>query len=303
MKTNNEMISEIMSEINIENTKRRKNRKTLSTIIIVFSLILCIGIGAFAAKNYYPIGTEEWLEQVKQNAANATGTEVAEEFREKMRNTDDIYSENGVKYGHDEVIINYETSVPVNQVKECGDFVFHFKSITEGDVLRRVVVSGSPIKGTAVYEWQVQKHHFALFEVTRADGQKFTEENYVPFRLLRFVEGYDPFTTNMCLEGLNPEIYILKEDTLYIAAGITNMLKFAKNDLYLTAIEMDGDFNMFEHIYASKKGDIILKDNAPENTVMFRFNVDKSFADQKAAKQFVKEYGLDLDRHFKNYTK
>ncbi len=303
MKTNNEMISEIITEINIKNTKGRKNKKNLATIIIVFSLILCIGIGAYAAKNHYPIGTKDWFEQLKQNTTYTTGKEVAEQFREKMRNTDDIFSENGVKYGYDEVIMNYETSVPVNQIKECGDLVFNFKSITEGDVLRRVVVSGSPVKGTAEYEWQVQKHHFALFEVTRTDGQKFTEENYIAFRFLRFVDGYDPFTTNMCLEGINPEIHVIKDDTVYVAAGITNMLIFAKNDLYLTAVEFNGEFNMFEHIYASKKGDIILKDNAPENTVMFRFNIDKSFADKKAVKQFVKEYGIDLDRHFENYTK
>ena len=85
MKTNNEMISEVISEINIANTKKRKTGKTLSTIIMALSLILCIGIGAFAAKNYYPIGTEDWLAQVKQNAVNATGKEAAEEFRERMR--------------------------------------------------------------------------------------------------------------------------------------------------------------------------------------------------------------------------
>ncbi len=300
MKTNNEMIAEIMTEIDNSRAKRRINRKAVVIIAAAISLVFCVGTGAFATRYYYPIGSEEWVEQVKQNASNATGEEVAEEFRERMRNTDDIYSENGVKYGYDEVIINYETSVPVNQVKECGNFVFNFKSITEGDVLKRVLISGSPMKGTDEYEWQVKKHHFALFEVTRTDGQKFTDENYIAFRLLRFVEGYDPFTTNMCLQGVCPEIHVITDDTLYIAVGITNMLIFAESDLYLTAIDLLGEFDIFEHIYVSKKGDIILKDNAPENSVMFRFNIDKSFADKKAVKKFVKTY--NIDNSFYTYT-
>lgn len=301
MKTNNEMISDIMNEIDNVKNKRRINGKATVILITTMCLVFCIGIGAFATRYYYPIGSEEWLEQVKQNASNATGEEAAEEFRERMRNTDDIYSKNGVKYGYDEVIINYETSVPVNQVKECGNFVFNFKSITEGDVLKRVLISGSPMKGTGEYEWQVKKHHFALFEVTRTDGQKFSEENYINFRMLRFVEGYDPFTTNMCLEGVCPEIEIITDDTLYIAVGITNMLIFAENDLYLTAIDFLGEFDMFEHIYVSTNGDIMLKDNAPENSVIFRFNIDKSFADKKAVKKFVKTY--NIDNSFYTYTK
>lgn len=298
MKTNNEMIAEIMTEVNNANEKRKFNRKVPAILIVTISLIACIGIGAFAAKNVYPLFSDEWEEDIRTNIPLATGKEAAEEFRGRMKNTDDIYSENGVKSGHDEVIMRYENSMPINQIQQSGNLIFNFKSITEAEVLR---LNGSAVQETE-FEWQVQKHYYALFEITRADGQKFTDEEHIPFRFLRFVEGYDPYTTNFCLEGAC-HIEVATDDVMYYAVDITDMLIFAENDLYLTAIEMNGEFNMFEHIYASKKGDIILKDNAPENTVMFRFNVDKSFADKKAVKQFVKEYGLDLDRHFKNYTK
>lgn len=299
MKTNKEMITEIMTEIDTASTKRKTNRKTIAVIAATMSLILCVSTGAFAAKNIFPLFSDEWEEEIRTNITLATGQDAAEQFRERMRNTDDIWSENGVKYGHDNVIMRYENSTPVNQVQQSGNLIFNFKSITEAEVLRLV---GSVAQGTE-FEWQVQKHYYALFEITRADGQSFTEKDNIPFRFLRFVEGYDPYTTNMCLEGDCTHIEIDTDDVIYYAVDITNMLIFADNDLFLTAVDIDGEFNIFEHIYASKKGDMILKDNAPENSVMFRFNVDKSFADKEAVKQFIKKYRIDLNRHFDNYTK
>ncbi len=299
MKTNNEMISEIITEIDNANTKRRINKKAIATIAAAMSLVVCIGTGAFAARDIFPLFSDEWKEEMHTNITLASGQEAAEQFRERMRNTYDIYSENGVKYGHDNVIMHYENSIPVNQIQKSGNFTFNFKSITEAEVLKLV---GSVIQGTE-FEWQVQKHYYALFEITKADGQPFTKEDNIPFRFLRFIEGYDPYTTNMCLEGECTQIEIDTDNVLYYAVDITNMLIFAESDLYLTAFELDGKFNIFEHIYASKKSDIILKDNAPENTVMFSFNIDKSFADKAAVKQFIKTYKIDLNRHFDNYTK
>lgn len=301
MKTNEEMINAIMTEINTAKIKSRQNKKVTATIIVTLSMLICIVIGAYAAKNYYPIFSEDWISSIKENVAIAKGEEAAATFRERMKNTSDIYSENGVKYGHDEVIMNYESSVPVNQIKECGNLVFNFKSITEGEVLRLATVGGSLADGTCEFEWQVQKHHYALFEITKKDGQKFTEEDYISFRFLRFIEGYEPFRTNMCLEGVCTQIAVTTEDIHYYAVDITNMLIFAEKDLILTAIDFNSEFNIQEHIYANKKGEFILKDNAPENSVMFRFNIDSSFADKAAVRQFVKTY--DINKNFTGYTK
>ncbi len=299
MKTNKEMITEILTEVENTKAKKRIQGKASAVFIITVSIILCAGIGVFAAKNVYPLFSDKWEEEIRTNIALATNREAAAEFRERMKNTDDIYSENGVKSGHDEVIMHYETSTPVGQIQQSGNLIFNFKSITEGELLRLV---GSAVQ-TPEFEWQIQKHYFALFEITKADGQKFTEEDYISFRFLRFVEGYDPYTTNMNLEGVCTHIEVDTEDVIYYAVDITNMLIFAEADLYLTAIDIDAGFNILEHIYAEKKGDIILKDNAPQNSVMFQFNIDKSYADKTAVKQFVKTYGIDLNRHFNNYTK
>ena len=299
MKTNNEMISEILTEIDNARTKKRINGKLPAILVVTLSLILCIGIGAFAAKICYPIFSDEWIEEIENKAVIADGKETADEFRERMKNTADIYSENGVKMGLDEVIMNYEKSIPIGQVQECGNLIFTFKSITEGEMLRLV---GS-LANTTEFNWQIQKRHYALFEITRADGQKLTENDYAPIRFLHFVGGFDPYTTNMCLEAGCHQIQIITDNVYYYAVDITDMLIFAEYDLYLTAFDTDGGFNMFEHIYASKGGDIILKDNAPEKTVMFRFNIDRNFADKATVKQFIKTYNIDSDRHFENYTK
>lgn len=299
MKTNNEMIADIMTEIDNTKNKRKINGKTTAILISTMCLVLCIGIGAFAAKYVYPMFSDEWNEEIKTNIALATGKEVAEEFRERMKTIDDIYSEKAVKTGHDEVIMCYENSIPVNQIQQSGNLILNFKSITEAEVLRLV---GSVVQGTE-FEWQIQKRYYALFEITKADGQKFTTEDYIPFRFLRFVEGYDPYTTNFCLEVDSTQITVDTDNVMYYAVDITNMLIFADYDLFLTAIDMDGGFNILENIFATKEGDMILKDNAPENSVMFRFNLDSSFADKKAVKQFVRTYEIDSDRHFDNYTK
>ena len=299
MKTNNEMIADIMTEIDNAKNKRRISGKATFVLIATMCLVFCVGIGAFAAKYVYPIFSAEWHEEIKNNITLATGVEAAEEFRERMRNINDVYSEKAVKTGHDEVIMHYENSIPVNQMQQSGNLIFNFKSITEAEVLR---LAGSVVQETE-FEWQILKRYYALFEISKADGQKFTEAEHVPLRFLHFVEGYDPYTTNFCLEGECTQIEVDTDNVMYYAVDITSMLIFADYDLFITAVDMDGGFNILENIYATKEGDMILKDNAPENSVMFRFYVDKSFADTKAVKQFVKTYGIDLERHFDNYTK
>ena len=288
MKTNNEMIADIMAELDNASAKKRISGKATAILIVTISIILCIGIGAFAAKLYLPMLSDEWKEELSIKAENADKKETAEEFRERMKNTDDIYSQNGVKHGHDEVIMNYESSVPVNLVQKSGELLYSFKSVTEAEVLR---LTGSLVAGTQ-FEWQIQKRYFALFEITRADGQTLTEEDYAPFRFLHFVDGYDPLTTNMALEGECPWIQINTDDVYYYAVDITEMLIFAEHDLYLTAVDMDGGFDITRHISTDENGGIMLRDTAPEKSVMFRFSLDKSFGDKKAEMQFIREHGI-----------
>lgn len=299
MKTNNEMTQEIFYAIENHNKKAKNNKKIITTVIITISILSCLTIGVGATIYNAPIFSREWAEQMKEKAALATGSEAAAEFRERMSQTDDIFSAKA-KETHFEVIMDYESSVPINLTEEADGLTFNFKSITRGEFLKLALINGSIVDPSAEFQYQIVPRYYAIIEISRSDKAAFKEEDLIGHHFMQFVSGYNPYMVNMCLQGQGGTM-IYTDDTVYCAQDITDQLIFANNDLYLAIADFDGGFDIYEHIYANKKGDIILKDNAPKHSVMFRFNPGKEFADKKAVKQYLKEYTI-INKDFDGYT-
>lgn len=299
MKTNDEMIAEIISSVEYHCKKSKRNKKVITTFIAVISILACLGTGVGAAIHSYPVFSRGWADQMKEKAVLASGQEAAEEFRSRMAQTDDIFSEKANET-HYEVIMDYDSSVPVNLTEEADGLTYNFKSITKGEFLR-LALNGSIADPSAEFQYLIVPRYYAIIEISRTDKAALKEEDMFGHFFMQFVSGYNPYTVNMCLQGQGGTV-IYTNYTIYCALDITDQLIFADNDLYIALSDFDGGFDIYEHIYANKKGDIILKDNAPEHSVMFCFNPGKEFADKKAVKQYLKEYPI-INKDFDGYTK
>ena len=300
MKTNKDMTSEIISAVALYEKKSVRNKKLTITLISVISILLCLGTGVTAAVYRYPIFSESWINNLKEKAEHAVGLEEAEEFRSRMSMTDDIFSSNA-KETHFEVIMDYDNSVPVNLTQQNGSLTYNFKTITPGEFLTLSLIKGSLADSDAEFGYKILKRYYAIIEISRTDKAPLKEEDIMSYQYIRFASGYNPFTMNLCLQS-NGAVQIFTDHTMHCAIDITDLLIFADNDLFITLADMEAVFDIYEHIYANKKGDIILKDNAPDNTVMFRFTHGKDFADKSAVRQYLKKNTL-IDKNFDGYTK
>lgn len=300
MKTNNEMIECITLQVERHNKKVSIKRKAVITVSTIISLMICLLIGA-GASGFINAGTPEHIEYLKEKTENAKRTYTTEKLRQLIEKSDDIYSvaSREDKGSFREILLDYDTSVPVNQTVTNGGYIYKFVSITEGKKLDNVCVSGSPLKGTAEFEWQIFDSLYALFEITRTDGEKITDDNYVFFRNQNFVIGTEPLFAYM--NFTDDTIYYRDDNTYYMAVELNDMRAFAGNEFVICFFDATtNDPDPRKNIYATADGIFEIKDHVTETHALFRFRIDEKHKDLKKLEEF-KEANKDTVFFNPNY--
>ncbi|MBR2411595.1 MAG: hypothetical protein IKB08_07720 [Clostridia bacterium] len=300
MKTNNEMIEYITLQVERHNKKVSIKRKAVITVSTIISLMICLLIGA-GASGFINAGTPEHIEYLKEKTENAKRTYTTEKLRQLIEKSDDIYSvaSREDKGSFREILLDYDTSVPVNQTVTNGGYIYKFVSITEGKKLDNVCVSGSPLKGTAEFEWQIFDSLYALFEITRTDGEKITDDNYVFFRNQNFVIGTEPLFAYM--NFTDDTIYYRDDNTYYMAVELNDMRAFAGDEFVICFFDATtNDPDPRKNIYATADGIFEIKDHVTETHALFRFRIDEKHKDLKKLEEF-KEANKDTVFFNPNY--
>ncbi|MBE6791022.1 MAG: hypothetical protein E7535_07530 [Ruminococcaceae bacterium] len=300
MKTNNEMIECITQQVERHNKKVSIKRKAVITVSTITALMLCLLIGA-GASGFINAGTPEHIEYLKEKTENAKRTYTTEKLRQLIEKSDDIYSvaSREDKGSFREILLDYDTSVPVNQTVTNGGYIYKFISITEGKKLDNVCVSGSPLKGTAEFEWQIFDSLYALFEITRTDGEKITDDNYVFFRNQNFVIGTEPLFAYM--NFTDDTIYFRDDNTYYMAVELNDMRAFAGDEFVICFFDATtNDPDPRKNIYATADGIFEIKDHVTETHALFRFRIDEKHKDLKKLEEF-KEANKDTVFFNPNY--
>lgn len=281
-----------------EMTKRRFSFK--KTAIVVAAIIFCLSMTAFAAEIIQMKKGAELIPLLQEAVSNATMGIGVEEFDEAIAKSDDPWAiESGGK-----LLLDYTESMDYNISVEDKGYVFTLKSVTKALKKQNQVVSGNILDGSAVFECQVDDAYYALVEVSRVDGKKLDPESdkaWVEWNFM--IEGFEPWSTNMCLKGFNGSMSYEDDYKVYFAIDITNMMCFADRDFALVALEHGYGYTLDqETVYADKEGEMILK-NDDFIGALLRFKVDDKYADEKAAEEFVAENAINNPIWFKGYTK
>lgn len=303
MKTNREMIESVTLQVEKHSKKVSVSKKAILTFSTIISLMICLLIGA-GASGIFPIGTpghsEYIIKYLKEKTENAKTDYTTEELRQMIAESDDIYSvASRTDPNFSEILLDYDTSVPVNQTVTNGGYTYKFVSITEGKKLDNVCVSGSPLNGTAEFEWQILDSLYALFEITRGDGKEITDENYVFFRNQNFVIGTEPLFSYM--EFTDNTVYYQNENTYYMAVELNDMRAFAGEEFvicFFDATEKEPDPR--RDIYATADGIFEIKDHVTETHALFRFRIDEKHKDIKKLEE-LKEQNKDTVFFKPNY--
>ncbi len=287
MKTNKEMINDIIAELEEHNNKKPV-KKSVITFTVVFSLIICMCVAA-GASGLFRTGSPEFIKNLKIKTENAATTQNTEELRKRIAESDDIFS---VASRNDEnfreILLDRSTSIPIDMTVTNDDYIFCFKSITEGKKLNNVHVRGSLADGSAEFEWQVIDSVYALFEITRVDKEKLTDKNYAYFRNHNLVDGY-PAASYMTFT--NDTVYYQDDYTYYMAVELNSMLPFAGKDFIILLFDGTEDEPAHTEIYSSSEnGKIDIKESFTSPHAVFRFNIDEKYADKEAIKELKKQY-------------
>ena len=295
MKTNKEMIDSITEEVKRHNKNASVRKKAFITVTATFTLLISLIVGA-GATGFFGLATPAYIENLNNRADNAVTTYETEELRQLIEKSDDIYSvasknDNG---SNRQILLDYSTSAPVNETVTDGEYIYTFKSITEGKKLNNVVVSGSFFYGTAEFEWQISDSLYALFEITRADGNKITDDNYTYFRNHNYVIGIEPLFAYMTFT--NDTIYAQDDNTYYMAIELDKMCAFAGDEFVICFFDdtrndtFAEDADPRKDIYATEDGIFEIKDHFTRSHALFRFRIDKKYFDKNTFDELKEQH-------------
>ncbi len=296
MKSNKEMISIVTQEVENYRRRQKSRRKKIATVCTVLTVFVCLAVAVGAAAKYAVL-SPEWREQLFDSAQNATKAIGVDEFKEKLAASDDKFSKDEVY----PVLMDYENAIKIGVTQQGGDYVFTLDSIVPAQWLRNKIISGSLANVEELkFEWQVTDAYFAIFEISRADGQSMNEETDPWFHWHRYVAGYNPWGMNMCLEGAG-EFSAYEDGKKWTAVVITDMMMFADHDFVFAPVDLDVQFDPTNDLYADAEGTIELKDTAPETVVLLRCKIDDKFADKAEQQKFME--GREYLTNFNGYEK
>ncbi len=276
----------------------RKRPRVKLAALIAAVLVIVLTVGTVGATDGFKIFSPEWREMyiesmktAKESAAKADGVE---EFEKELAEADDYFinlaREN--EKGDIEILFDYDTAYDINVTAEKDGYLFKVDKLIKGRYKRDKVISGNPIKGTAVYETIVDEDYFLITEISRADGKKFTEEDNLAYYEAIVIADYNP----SCTQSIARTGPFLSDQDEYRILEVKKIadaaIPFANHDFgwVLTDIPNDmGGLIEYENYYLDEDGLPAFREQPEGTNLIIKFNIDKSLADEEAAKAYAEE--------------
>lgn len=313
MKSDREMISSVMSEVDkYERRNKMFKKRTVMGIVAVICILVCLGTAVGAATGYFTFGGIKTPVDIRENILNAGSAEGIEEFDRKYEKSTDPFSVVARETGAGAyIMLDYSDSIEyADVIDEDEGYRFELKSITKAKQKKNVMTGGRLSDGSATYEWQISDGYYALVDITRCDGEKLTQkdEDKLGFYWNFLLAGYDPWTTNLHFRGNTVHSYS-DDYAVHFALEITEMLPFAGTDLALAPFgyEWQGpggprDLNT-DVLYADETGKMELVNEDDYFGALLRFSVPEEFASKDAhyAEKYFEATSEQLEKWFEGY--
>ena len=275
--------------------KSKRPRVRVATLIAAV-LVVVLTVGTVGAANGFKIFSPEWRESIQEAAKNATYSDEVAEFDEAFAKADDYFANlSRDTEGADELLLNYDDAYDIGIITEKDGYTFKIDKIVSGQRKCNKVINGSIFDGTAEFQWCVEEEYYLITEVRRTDGKNLTEEDKnIWFDMSVVVAGFNPTRTQGSLRG-GYGIGDVEEDRWCMATEVTNTMMFAGYDLGLVIISnRDIGGIVYDEVYLDENGLPVFRDNVEGTNLVVKFNIDKKFADEKAAKAYAEEYGWEI---------
>ncbi len=283
-------------------TVKHKRPRVRVAALIAAVLVVCLSLTA-GATNVFKIFSPEWRESIQEAASNATYSDEVAEFDEAFAKADDYFANlSRDTEGADELLLNYDDAYDIGITTEKNGYTFKIDKIVSGQRKSNKVINGSIFDGTAEFQWCVEEGYYLITEVTRTDGKNLTEEDKnIWFDMSVVVAGFNPCNTQGSLRG-GYGIGEVEDDRWCMVTEVTNAMMFAGYDLGLMIIGNQdiGGIITYDEVYLDENGLPVFRDNIEGTNLVMRFNMDKKFADEKAAEAYAEEYGWNIGlEHYK----
>ena len=265
--------------------------------LIAAVLVVVLTVGTVGATNVMKIFSPEWREIIRKAVNNATYSDEIAEFDEAFAKADDYFANlSRNTEGADALLLNYDDAYDIGVTAEKDGYTFKIDKIVSGQRKCNKVINGSIFDGTAEFQWCVEDGYYLITEVTRTDGKNLTEEDKnIWFDMSVVVAGFNPTSTQGSLRG-GYGIGEVENDRWCVVTEVTNTMMFAGYDLGLMVIGNQdvGGIVTYDEVYLDEDGLPIFRDHVDGTNLVMKFNIDKKFADDKAAKAYAEEYGWNI---------
>lgn len=273
---------------------RKRPRVRVATLIAAV-IMVCLSLTA-GATNVFKIFSPEWRESLQEAASNATYSDEIAEFDEAFAKADDYFANlTRETEGASPLLLDYDDAYDIGITTEKDGYTFKIDKIVSGQKKNNKVVNGSIFDGTAEFQWCVEDGYYLITEVTRTDGKNLTEEDKnIWFDMSVVVAGFNPISTQGSLRG-GYGIGEVEDDRWCLVTEVTDAMKFAEHD-YGLVITGNEDLHMidYETVYIDENGLPAFRDHIEGTNLVVKFNIDKKFADEKAAEAYAEEYGWNI---------
>ena len=280
-------------------TRKRPRAKVAALIAAVLMVVLTVG--TVGATDGFKIFSPEWREMyienmitAKENASKADGVE---EFEKELAQADESLINLGCKGDDDAILFDLDSAYDINVTAEKDGYLFRVDKLIKGRYIRNKVISGNPIKGTAVYEKIVDEDYFLVTEISRADGKKLTEKDNLGYYEAVVIAGYNPFWT----QGIARSGPFLADKNEYRLLEIKKIddeaIPFANHDFGWVLSEAPCEWGGLidtNNYYLDEDGLPALREEHEGTNLIVKFNIDKSLADEEAADAYAEEDGWNI---------
>ena len=270
-------------------TRKKPRVKVAALIAAVLMIVLMVGtVGATDGfKIFSPEWREMYIDSMKTAKENATKADGVEEFEKELAQADKSLVNLGIDDESD-ILFDYDSVYDINVTAEKDGYLFKVDKIIKGRYIRNKVISGNPIKGTAVYEKIVDEDYFLVTEISRADGKKLTKAFYESV----VIADYNPFKTQSIAHS-GP---FLSEQDEYRLIDVSKIddeaIPFANHDFAWVIIDHDNDMGGlldYYDYYIDEDGLPAFREEPEGTNIIIKFNIDPSLADEKVAKAYAEE--------------
>ena len=276
----------------------RKRPRIKVAALIAAVLVVVLTAGVVGATDGFKIFSPEWremyIESMQTAKENAAKTDGVEEFEKELAEADKSLINLGIdnEYTDKEILFDLDSAYDINVVAEKDGYLFKVDKLIKGRYIRNKVISGNPIKGTAVYEKIVDEDYFLVTEISRVDGGKITEDNFIGFYDAVVIADYNP----SCTQGITRTGPTLSDMDDYKLVEIKKLndeaIPFANHDFGWVLTSMPNDFGgliEYYNYYIDEDGLPAFREELEGTNIIVKFNIDKRLADDKAAEAYAEE--------------